>query len=70
MLSIALIVGTRPECIKMAPIYFALQESKVLQPILVSTGQHREMLDQAFKVFGLTPDHDLNLMQPGQTLPD
>lgn len=54
----------------MAPIYFALRESKILQPILVSTGQHREMLDQAFKVFGLTPDHDLNLMQPGQTLPD
>jgi UDP-N-acetylglucosamine 2-epimerase (non-hydrolysing) len=70
MKKIAIIVGTRPECIKMAPIYFALKESKKLEPILVSTGQHRQMLDQTLSVFGLTPDFDLNLMQPGQTLPD
>jgi len=70
MKKIAIIVGTRPECIKMAPIYFALKESKKLEPILISTGQHRQMLDQTLSVFGLTPDFDLNLMQPGQTLPD
>lgn len=68
--TIALIVGTRPEVIKMAPVYFALQASATLQPLLISTGQHREMLAQALGVFGLQPDIDLGLMQPGQTLPD
>jgi UDP-N-acetylglucosamine 2-epimerase (non-hydrolysing) len=56
--------------IKMAPLWFALSESPVLEPLLISTGQHREMLDQAFSVFGLKPDIDLGLMQPGQTLSD
>lgn len=70
MKNIALLVGTRPECVKMAPIYFALRQSSKLRPVFVSTGQHRQMLDQTLSVFGITPDHDLNLMQPGQTLPD
>ncbi len=65
-----MVVGTRPEVIKMAPMWFALRQSAVLEPLLISTGQHREMLDQAFGVFGLKPDIDLGLMQPGQTLPD
>ncbi len=68
--SIAIVAGTRPEVIKMAPVYAALKQSAHLQPVLVSTGQHRHMLDQAFAVFGLIPDIDLNLMQPGQSLPD
>ena len=67
---IALVVGTRPEVIKMAPVYFALHASATLQPLLISTGQHREMLVQALDVFGIQPDIDLGLMQPGQTLPD
>jgi len=67
---IALIAGTRPEVIKLAPVYFALRESRALEPVMISSGQHREMLDQAFAVFGLKPEIDLNLMQPGQTLPD
>ena len=67
---VALIAGTRPECVKMAPVYFALRDSAKLRPVFVSTGQHRQMLDQTLAVFGITPDHDLNLMQPGQTLPD
>ncbi len=54
----------------MASVYFAVAESRVLRPVLLSTGQHREMLDQALGAFGLTPDVDLGLMQPGQTLPD
>ena len=70
MKRICVVVGTRPEAIKMAPVYFALQESSELQPLLLSTGQHREMLDQALGAFGITPDHDLKLMQPGQTLAD
>lgn len=68
--TVALIVGTRPECVKMAPVYFALKESAKLRPIFVSTGQHRQMLDQASTVFGIMPDHNLDLMQPGQTLPN
>jgi len=67
---IALVAGTRPEAIKLAPVYFALRESASLEPVLLSSGQHRQMLDQTLAVFGLKPDLDLNLMQPGQTLPD
>lgn len=66
---IAVIVGTRPEVIKMAPVVFALRKSDYLEPVLLSTGQHREMLDQALSAFDLVPDFDLGLMQPGQTLP-
>ena len=54
----------------MAPVYFALKQSKLLRPVFVSTGQHRQMLDQTLSVFGITPEFELNLMQPGQTLPD
>jgi UDP-N-acetylglucosamine 2-epimerase (non-hydrolysing) len=66
---IGIMVGTRPEVIKMAPIIAALRASARMQPVLISTGQHRQMLDQALAVFDLQPDLDLNLMQPGQTLP-
>lgn len=65
---VAIVVGTRPEVIKMAPLWYALRQSAVLEPLLISTGQHREMLDQAFGVFGLKPDIDLGLMQPRQSL--
>lgn len=67
---VALVVGTRPEAIKIAPVYFALRESDSIEPILLATAQHRQMLDQTLGAFGLTPDADLDLMQPGQTLPD
>ena len=69
MKKIAIVVGTRPEVIKMAPVVLALRESTKLEPVLLSTGQHREMLDQALAAFDLIPDFDLGLMQPGQTLP-
>jgi len=54
----------------MAPVYAALSRTDRLKPVLISSGQHRQMLDQAFKVFGIKPDIDLDLMQPGQTLPE
>lgn len=54
----------------MAPVYFELKQSKLLEPVFVSSGQHREMLDQTLSAFGIKPDYDLNLMRPGQTLPD
>jgi len=68
--TIGIVVGTRPEAIKMAPVYFALQERSHFNPLLISTGQHREMLAQVFTVFGLKPDIDLQLMTPGQALPE
>src|SRR5699024_10776189 len=60
--------GTRPEAIKMAPIIKALAASDVLEPVVTMTGQHREMLDQVNELFGIAPDHDLNIIQPRQTL--
>ncbi len=70
MRTVALIVGTRPEAIKLAPVYFALRDSAQLRPVLVATAQHRQMLDQALGAFGLQADHDLDLMRAGQTLPE
>ncbi|MGK4217846.1 non-hydrolyzing UDP-N-acetylglucosamine 2-epimerase [Kocuria marina] len=62
------IYGTRPEAIKMAPIVTALQNSDLFECVVTVTGQHREMLDQVNEIFGITPDHDLNIIQPRQTL--
>lgn len=62
------IYGTRPEAIKMAPIIKSLAASEVLEPVVTVTGQHREMLDQVNELFGIEPDHDLNIIQPRQTL--
>ncbi|MDP5225543.1 MULTISPECIES: UDP-N-acetylglucosamine 2-epimerase (non-hydrolyzing) [Arthrobacter] len=64
------IFGTRPEAVKMAPIVKALQESADFDCVVTVTGQHREMLDQVNELFGIQPDHDLNILQPGQTLCD
>jgi len=65
---VAVVVGTRPEVIKLAPLVLALRQSPELAPVVISTGQHRTMLDQALEVFGIAPDIDLGLMAPGQTL--
>ena len=71
MLPCALVViGTRPEAIKMLPVVRALRQSGAVDCRVVTTGQHRQMLDQVFAVFGETPDIDLNLMAQGQTLAD
>lgn len=67
---IVVMAGTRPEVIKLAPVCFALQRSKLFEPVLVSSGQHRQMLDQALNVFGLTPALDFGLMSAGQGLPE
>lgn len=65
---IAVFVGTRPEAIKMAPVIKAMRETRDLQPVFVSTGQHREMLAQVCDVFDLRPDFDLGVMEPNQPL--
>src|SRR5688500_20232319 len=62
------VYGTRPEAIKMAPIIKALAASDVLEPVVTVTGQHREMLDQVNELCGITPDHDLNIIQPRQKI--
>jgi UDP-N-acetylglucosamine 2-epimerase (non-hydrolysing) len=68
---IMLVFGTRPEAIKMAPLYHALKElPDEFETLLCVTAQHRQMLDQVLKVFEITPDIDLNLMKPGQDLFD
>lgn len=68
MTKVACIFGTRPEAIKMAPIVIALQQSQKLSPEVCVTGQHRAMLDQVLELFEIKPDHDLDLMRPGQNL--
>ncbi len=67
---VCVVVGTRPEAIKMAPVYRQLLLTDGIEPILLSTGQHREMLAQTLDAFGLKPDVDLGLMRPSQTLAD
>ena len=60
--------GTRPEAIKMFPVVFALRETGLFEVKVVVTAQHRELLDSVLALAGITPDVDLDLMQPDQTL--
>lgn len=62
------VVGTRPDAVKMAPVVRALQQDPDFRPVLVATAQHREMLDQVLRLFGLQPDVDLDVMRPRQPL--
>jgi UDP-N-acetylglucosamine 2-epimerase (non-hydrolysing) len=65
---VALIFGTRPEAIKLAPVYMELRRrTQRFQPLIWATGQHRQMLDQALRVFDLRADRDFDLMRDGQT---
>lgn len=68
MKKIMTVFGTRPEAIKMAPLVLELEKDPDLEPIVVVTAQHREMLDQVLKIFDITPDYDLDIMKQGQTL--
>jgi UDP-N-acetylglucosamine 2-epimerase (non-hydrolysing) len=69
MRKILLIFGTRPEAIKLCPVIRSLREHPDRFDVKVCvTAQHREMLDQVLEAFGVQPDHDLDLMLPGQTL--
>ncbi len=62
------IFGTRPEAIKMAPVVKALQQNNEFESVVCVTAQHREMLDQVLDLFQISPQYDLNIMKPGQTL--
>ncbi len=61
--------GTRPEANKMVPVVFALRAQAELEPLILTTGQHREQLDSTLELFDLRPDIDLNVMTQRQTLP-
>lgn len=67
---VMVVFGTRPEAIKMAPVVHAIQAHPALEAQVVVTAQHRQMLDQVLAIFGICPDADLDIMQPGQTLPN
>jgi UDP-N-acetylglucosamine 2-epimerase (non-hydrolysing) len=65
-----LVVGTRPEAVKMAPVVKALRADKRFDAVVAATGQHREMLDLMLRDFGYAPDFNLKLMRPGQSMTD
>lgn len=65
---VAVFMGTRPEAIKMAPVIAALQESPSLKPLVINSGQHREMIQQVIDLFGVSVDHELQVMRENQTL--
>lgn len=69
MIKVLSVIGTRPEAIKMAPVIdeLVLRRDRFDSKVCV-TAQHRQMLDQVLGLFKIVPDHDLNLMKPGQTL--
>jgi len=64
------VYGTRPEAIKMAPLVHALAADSRFEVRVCVTAQHREMLDQVLDLFEISPNYDLNLMKPGQSLSD
>jgi len=71
MKKVLIVFGTRPEAIKMAPLVNEFQKDSINFNIKVCvTAQHREMLDQVLNLFQITPDYDLDIMQPGQNLYD
>lgn len=67
-MKILLCFGTRPEAIKMAPVYHQLKKQQGIEVEVCVTAQHREMLDQVLDFFEIVPEYDLDLMQPNQTL--
>lgn len=64
----ALIFGTRPEAIKMAPVVLEFQKREEIEPVVIVTAQHRQMLDSVLNLFKIKPDFDLNLMRENQNL--
>lgn len=68
---VAVVFGTRPEAIKMAPVIKELEhQAELFDTRVIITAQHREMLDQVLTVFKIKPDYDMNIMKRNQTLSD
>ena len=68
MEKIMIVMGTRPEAIKLCPLILELKKRKRFEVLVCSTGQHRSMLDSVLRVFQIKPDFDLDVMRTGQTL--
>ena len=68
MKKIMVVLGTRPEAIKLCPLIRELKRRKSLSTVVCSSGQHQEMLDGAMKAFSVKADYDLNVMQAGQSI--
>ena len=69
-LKILTIFGTRPEVIKLFPVIREIREHRQLKNVIVSTSQHREMIDDLLQLFSIKPDVDLNIIQKNQSLVD
>ncbi len=67
-LTVMTVFGTRPEAIKMAPLHLALSRAEGIRALCAVTAQHRDMLDSVLERFGVAPDYDLDIMEPGQNL--
>jgi UDP-N-acetylglucosamine 2-epimerase (non-hydrolysing) len=67
---VAVVFGTRPDAVKMAPVIHALSADPRFACVTIASAQHREMLDEVLGLFGITPEHDLQVMTEGQTLTD
>jgi UDP-N-acetylglucosamine 2-epimerase (non-hydrolysing) len=65
---ILVVFGTRPEAIKLFPVVAALRADPRFRPVVCVSAQHRQMLDQVLEIAGIVPDHDLDVMQPDQSL--
>src|SRR5690606_38541716 len=68
MQKIAIVLGTRPEAIKLLPLYFELLKRELFEVALISTGQHKDMLNQVLTLYNAQPDVDLDVMRNGQGL--
>lgn len=68
MKKIMVVFGTRPDAIKMIPLYLELKKYNEFDVKLCSTGQHKEMIEQVLEMFNVQVDYDLKVMQPNQTL--
>jgi UDP-N-acetylglucosamine 2-epimerase (non-hydrolysing) len=68
VITVAVFMGTRPEAIKLAPVIAALAQHPRFRPLVIATGQHRELFDQVVRLFGITVDEDLAVMEPNQSL--
>ena len=67
---VLVVIGTRPEAVKMAPVIHAFSERPEVDVRILATAQHRSMLDQIHGFFGIRPHRDLDLMRPDQSLSD
>jgi UDP-N-acetylglucosamine 2-epimerase (non-hydrolysing) len=67
---VVVVIGTRPEAIKMFPVVHALRRSEVIQPLVVTTGQHRDLVAPVLEMAGIEPDVDLDVGRPGMSVND